>query len=97
MGHDSRNGRLIINTQLSPVFVAVTQGSVIWFNGSVPLCSSQTFGVGQSFIEPAYGPHNVMNASSSAGAEYVAITIKPSGFVGPAFRLDRAQPNNCNF
>ena len=33
----------------------------------------------------------------SRRAEYVAITIKPEGFVGPSFRLDRAEPNNCDF
>jgi hypothetical protein len=38
-----------------------------------------------------------MNASGSNTAEFVAIVIKPAGFVGPAFRLDRAEPNNCNF
>lgn len=80
-----------------PVFVTVTQGSVTWFNGSDPLCGSRTYSTGQSFIEPAYGVHNVINASNSAGAEYVAVTIKPDGFVGPSFRLDRAEPNNCDF
>ena len=80
-----------------PVFVTVTQGSVTWYNGSDPLCGSQTYSTGKSFVEPAYGVHNVSNASMSAGAEYVAITIKPEGFVGPGFRLDRAEPNNCDF
>jgi quercetin dioxygenase-like cupin family protein len=80
-----------------PVFVTVTQGSVTWHNGSDPLCTSHTYAAGESFIEPAYGVHNVANASMSAGAEYVAITIKPEGFVGPGFRLDRAEPNNCDF
>ena len=80
-----------------PVFVTVTQGSVTWYNGSDPLCGSHTYSAGESFVEPAYGPHNVVNASMSAGAEYVAVTVKPAGFVGPSFRLDRAEPNNCNF
>ena len=52
---------------------------------------------GQSFIEKPYRVHNAKNASNSAPAEYVAMTIKPSGFVGPAFRLDRPEPNNCSF
>jgi quercetin dioxygenase-like cupin family protein len=80
-----------------PVFVTVTRGSIVWFNGADPLCGSTPYSTGQSFIEKPYGPHNVMNASNSADAEFVAITIKPSGFVGPAFRLDRAKPNNCGF
>ena len=80
-----------------PVFVTVTQGSVTWFNGSDPLCGSQTYTVGQSFVEDAYVAHNVINASGSAGAEYIAVTIKPEGFNGPAFRLDRPGPTNCNF
>jgi quercetin dioxygenase-like cupin family protein len=80
-----------------PVFVTVTQGSIIWYDGSNPLCTAHTYSAGESFIENAYRVHNVQNASGSASAEYVAITIKPAGFVGPAFRLDRAEPNNCNF
>ena len=79
-----------------PVFVTVLQGSVTWYDGSNPLCTSRTYTVGESFIERAYGVHNVRNASNSAIAEFVAITIKPDGFVGPGFRLNRDQPTNCS-
>lgn len=81
----------------APVFVTVTQGSITWYDGSDPLCTAHTYSAGQSFIEGAYRPHNVKNASNSASAEYVAVVIKPAGFPGPAFRLDRDKPNNCNF
>ena len=81
----------------APVFVTVTQGSVNWINGSDPLCTANTYSAGQSFVEDAYVVHNVVNASNSAGAEVVAIVIRPEGFVGAAFRLDRGEPNNCNF
>ena len=80
-----------------PVFVTVTAGSVVWYDGSNPLCAARTYTTGESFIEQAYVVHNSRNASDSAPAEYVAMTIKPAGFIGPAFRLDRAKPNNCNF
>lgn len=80
-----------------PVFVTVIQGSITWYDGSNPLCPAQTYSAGQSFVESAYRMHNVRNASSSSAAEFVAITIKPEGYHGPAFRLDRPQPNNCNF
>jgi quercetin dioxygenase-like cupin family protein len=80
-----------------PVFVTVTRGSVIWHDGSDPLCTAHTFNVGDSYIESAYGPHNVQNASNSEEAEFIAIIIRPEGFTGPAFRLDRPQPNNCTF
>ncbi|HXG80782.1 MAG TPA: cupin domain-containing protein [Sphingomicrobium sp.] len=79
------------------VFVTVTQGTVTWYDGSDPLCTPHTYSAGDSFIERAYRIHNVRNASGSATAEFVAIVIKPEGFVGPAFRLDRPEPNNCNF
>jgi len=79
------------------VFVTVTQGSIVWYDGSNPLCTPHTYSAGQSFIEKAYRIHDVRNASSSATAEFVAIVIKPVGFLGPAFRLDRTEPNNCNF
>ncbi len=81
----------------APVFVTVTQGTIVWVDGSNPLCTPHTYTAGQSFIEGAYVPHNVRNASGSASAEFIAVVIKPSGFVGPAFRLDRPAPNNCNF
>lgn len=81
----------------APVFVTVTQGTIIWHDGSDPLCTAHTYSVGESFIEGAYRVHNVENASSSDTAEFIAIVIKPEGFVGPAFRLDRPEPNNCDF
>ncbi len=81
----------------APVFVTVTQGSIVWVDGSNPLCTEHTYNIGESFIEDAYAVHNVRNASNSASAEFVAIVIKPEGFVGPAFRLDRPEPNNCAF
>lgn len=80
-----------------PVFVTVLSGTIVWYDGSDPLCTGHTYTAGQSFIEGPYRIHNAANASSSQPAEFVAITIKPEGFVGPAFRLDRAKPNNCNF
>jgi len=75
------------------VFVTVTQGSIIWYDGSNPLCTPHTYVAGNSFIEDAYRVHNVQNASNSATAEFIAIRINPTG-VG--FRLDRPEPNNCN-
>lgn len=80
-----------------PVFITVTQGSVVFYDGADPLCPSRTYGTGESFIESAYDVHFVKNASASAAAEYIAVTIKPEGFVGLAFRLDRPEPNNCTF
>ena len=78
----------------APVFVTVTQGSIVWYDGSDPLCTGKTYSAGQSFIENAYVVHN---ATSANGAEFVAVVIKPAGFPGPAFRLNRDKPNNCNF
>lgn len=79
----------------SPVFITVTQGSIVWSDGANPLCTAHNYAAGQSFIESAYNSHNVGNPSSSTVAIFVATTIKPAGFVGPAFRLDRPKPNNC--
>jgi quercetin dioxygenase-like cupin family protein len=81
----------------APVFVTVTQGTITWYDGSDPLCTAHTYHMGDSFIEGTYRIHNVRNASASESAEFIAIVIKPAGFVGPAFRLDRAEPNNCHF
>lgn len=79
----------------APVYVTVTQGSIIWYDGSNPLCTPRTYTVGESFIEGAYRIHNVVNPSASVDAEFIAIVIKPVGFVGPPFRLDRDEPTNC--
>lgn len=79
----------------APVFVTVTQGSIIWYDGSDPSCPPHHYSQGQSFIEGAYRIHNVRNASATDVAEFVAIVIKPEGFVGPAFRLDRDEPTAC--
>ncbi len=82
----------------SAVFVTVTSGSIVWTNGSNPLCPSHTYTAGQSFIEEAYVIHNVRNASNSVGAEFIAIHVNPTGTSGPPFRIDvPSVPNNCNF
>ena len=49
----------------APVFVTVTQGSIVWYNGSDPLCSGQAYSAGQSFIEDAYVTHNVPSANGA--------------------------------
>jgi quercetin dioxygenase-like cupin family protein len=77
-----------------PVFVTVTSGTVEWYDAA--LCTAHTYSAGQSYIEPAGSAHNVRNPSATATAEFVAVVIKPAGFVGPAFRLDESEPNNCN-
>ena len=78
----------------SAVYVTVLQGTIVWTDGSDPLCRAHTYSAGQSFIEGAYRIHNV---ESAGGAEFVAVVIKPAGFEGPKFRLDEGKPNNCNF
>ena len=80
----------------APVFVTVTQGTIEWFDDS--LCAAHPYTAGQSFIEPAYRSHNVRNPAAAGGqvAEFIAIVIKPVGFVGPPFRIDRDLPSSCN-
>ena len=81
----------------APAYITVTQGTIVWYDGSDGLCTPHTYRTGDSFIEGTHKIHNVKNASDSSSAEFVAIVLKPAGFTGPAFRLDRAKPNNCNF
>ena len=76
----------------SPTFVTVTKGTIQWYDAA--LCTPHSYSQGDSFIEPAYGVHNVRNNGSET-AEFIAIVIKPEGFVGPAFRLDRPTPSAC--
>jgi quercetin dioxygenase-like cupin family protein len=85
------------HTHPSAVFVTVTQGSIVWYDGSNPVCPGHTYSAGQSFIEDAFVIHNVRNASTSAGAEFIATHINPTGTSGPAFRVDAQEPTNCRF
>lgn len=76
------------------VFVTVVQGSIVWYDGTDPLCPAKTYSVGQSFIEDAFVVHNAANASPTDQAVFVAMHINPTGV---PFRIDEAKPNNCNF
>jgi quercetin dioxygenase-like cupin family protein len=80
----------------APVFVTVKQGTIEWYDDA--LCAPHTYSAGDSFIESAYRAHNVRNPAAAGGtvAVFVAIVIKPVGFVGPPFRLDRDEPSSCN-
>ena len=79
----------------APVMVTVTHGTVEWLDAAT--CSPRTYTVGQSYIEPAGRAHNVRNPAAAGGqvAEFIAVVIKPAGFVGPAFRLDQPLPASC--
>lgn len=74
------------------VFVTVTKGTVDWYDEA--LCTAHTYTEGQSYIEPAGRTHDVRNPGEEV-AEFVAIVIKPAGYVGPTFRIDEPEPNNC--
>lgn len=77
------------------VFVTVTEGSIVWYDGSDPACPGHTYHTGDSFIEGAYRIHNALNASNSASAQFKAIHINPTGTSGPAFVIDEDEPTNC--
>ena len=80
----------------APVFVTVTQGTIEWYDDA--LCAAHTYTVGESFVEAPYRAHNVRNPAAPGGqvAEFVAVVIKPAGFVGASFRLDRDEPSSCS-
>ena len=81
-----------------PVFARVTQGTILWFDGSDPECGSIELTAGDSFYEPAYNPHYVLNASEEDPAEYIAVAIAPSNAFaqgGIGFRLNRPTPEAC--
>lgn len=81
----------------APVFVTVLQGTIEWIDGL--LCSPRTLTAGQSLTESTGRVHNVRNPAAAGGqvAEFIAIRIKPTSVVGPAFRVDEPLPNNCSF
>jgi hypothetical protein len=61
------------------------------------LCTPRTLTAGQGVIEVAYRAHTSRNPAPTGGpvAEMIAVRIKPSSIVGPAFRIDEPVPNNC--
>lgn len=79
----------------APIFLVVTQGSIEWMDSL--LCTPRTLTAGQGVIEVAYRAHTSRNPAPVGGqvAEMVAVRIKPSSIVGPAFRIDEPVPNNC--
>lgn len=82
------------HTHPAAVFVTVVEGSIVWYNGSDPLCPAHTYTAGQSFIEDAFVIHNAANASATAQAKFIAMHINPTGV---PFRAESPKPNNCNF
>jgi len=76
----------------APVFVTVTQGSIVWYDGSNSICAPRTYSAGESFIEPAHRTHYVRNASTTNQAVFKAVRINPTGV---PFRQDRPQPTGC--
>ena len=82
----------------APVFITVTEGTIEWYDAALCTARSHTAGTSSaSFIEPAYAAHNVRNPAPAGGtvARFVAIVLKPEGFAGPAFRLNRDEPSSC--
>jgi quercetin dioxygenase-like cupin family protein len=75
------------------VFVTVTSGSIVWYDGSNPVCPGHHYGVGDSFMEGAAVIHNAVNASGSAEAKFIAVRMNPTGvpFVAP-----EDKPTNCS-
>jgi quercetin dioxygenase-like cupin family protein len=79
----------------APVFVTVTQGTIEWADSL--LCAPKVLNVGDSVIEHAFRAHVARNPAQAGGqvAQLIAVRIKPTSVVGPAFRIDEPLPNNC--
>lgn len=80
----------------APNFLIVTQGSIEWRDSQ--MCDYRTLNVGDTVIEQAYRAHDARNPAPPGGpvAEIIAVRIKPTAVVGPAFRIDEPEPNNCH-
>jgi quercetin dioxygenase-like cupin family protein len=80
----------------APVFLIVTQGTIEWRDAL--LCTPRVLTAGQGVLEVAFRPHTSRNPAPVGGqvAEMIAVRIKPTSVVGPAFRIDEPVPNNCD-
>jgi quercetin dioxygenase-like cupin family protein len=75
------------------VFVTVTEGSIVWYDGTNAMCPGTTYSAGQSFIEDAFIIHNATNASMSNQAKFIAMHINPTGV---PFLVGKPQPGGCH-
>jgi quercetin dioxygenase-like cupin family protein len=81
------------HTHPAAVFVTVTSGSIVWYDGTNAMCPGTTYSAGQSFIEDAFVIHNATNASQGTPAVFVAMHINPTGV---PFVTGQPQPGNCH-
>jgi quercetin dioxygenase-like cupin family protein len=81
------------HSHTGPVFVTVTKGSIIRYDGSDSRCPVTTYRVGHTFVEDPNVVHLVANASDTEPAEFVAVQMRPEGAAG---RVDQPQPANCS-
>ncbi|WP_369025057.1 cupin domain-containing protein [Qipengyuania sp. RANM35] len=73
------------------VIATVQSGTILWTDAET--CTTKSYSVGETFVEPANRPHYVRNASASSTATYSAVQIRPLGTPG---RVDETAPyNNC--
>jgi quercetin dioxygenase-like cupin family protein len=80
------------HSHTGPVFVTVTQGSIVRYDGSDPSCPATTYLAGHTFVEDPNLVHLIRNASTTDPAEFVAIQIRPAGAVG---RVDEPASSYC--
>jgi quercetin dioxygenase-like cupin family protein len=79
----------------APNFLIVVRGTIEWRDSLT--CDYRTLHVGDTLIEPAFRAHDARNPAPVGGevAEIIGIRIKPTAVIGPAFRIDEPEPNNC--
>lgn len=80
------------HSHTGPVFVNVTQGSVVRLDGSQPGCPTTTYLSGHTFVEDPNLVHLIRNASTTEPAEFVAVQIRPEGAPG---RVDQPASAYC--
>jgi quercetin dioxygenase-like cupin family protein len=80
------------HSHAGPVFVTVTQGSIVRYDGSTPGCPATTYLTGHTFVEDPNLVHMIRNASTTDSAEFVAIQMRPEGAPG---RVDEPQSAYC--
>ncbi len=81
------------HSHTGPVFVTVTVGSIVRYDGSDSLCPMTTYRVGHTFVEQPNLVHLIRNASETEPAEFVAVQMRPEGAAG---RVDQPEPANCS-
>lgn len=78
-----------------PAMVIVTEGALTLYSADDPACRGTTYRAGRAFVDPGRGHIHIGRNERRENVElFVTYFNVP---LGGSFRIDAADPGNCNF